>query len=500
MIVVSGVRWCLGAFLALWLADGVGQKYDYTWVLGYDYSLNTYPDKAEGSIIRFNDSPPSVTPYPIAYDMLGGTAISDPESGELLFYTNGCSVINARHEVMDNGENLNPGSWHIAYCIPGPQAYYPTSQVIFAVPYPGRQGRYVLFHRQKNGNDITKRSQLYSVIDMRANEGLGKVSEKNIPLISLADLAWNQATACKTADGTGWWVPVWSRVEPVCTMILLDSLGPRVHHKQTIGQEGPEINGAAAFDPSGRHYLWYDLRMGVHAYDFDRETGMFSRPRKLIINTPPPYSASVGVSISPNGRYAYLSARDTLYQLEHTLDDLASGLVIIDTMRIPTTYGIPITFSNSLLGPDCRIYITSGFAWAALSIIHHPDEKGKACGLEKLGLRLPFPNRNGSVPVYPMYRMDNEEICDPGISHVFPPGWYTHPVPPYPNPTSGHLYIDGRERGEVSLHDQAGRKLLTWDATGELSVLDLSSLGSGMYFLTLRRGDGRPVTYKIVKL
>jgi hypothetical protein len=27
-----------------------------------------------------------------------------------------------------------------------------------------------------------------------------------------------------------------------------------------------------------------------------------------------------------------------------------------------------------------------------------------------------------------------------------------------------------------------------------------TSLGSGMYFLTLRRGDGRPVTYKIVKL
>lgn len=99
-----------------------------------------------------------------------------------------------------------------------------------------------------------------------------------------------------------------------------------------------------------------------------------------------------------------------------------------------------------------------------------------------------------------MYRMDNDEICDPGISHVFPAGWYAHPPPPYPNPTSGHLYLDGRVRGEVSLYDQAGRSLMTWHATGELPVLDLSPLSPGMYFLTLRMDDGRPMTHKIVKL
>ncbi len=480
------------------LPGGQAQKYDYTWVLGYEYG-DTYPGKAEGNIIRFNDSPPSVTPYPIAYDMLGGAAMSHPLTGELMFYTNGCSVINSLHEVMENGEDLNPGLIHNVYCIPGPRAYYPTAQVIFALPYPGREGEYVLFHRLWSNNDVYKRSQMYSVIDMNANDGLGRVTEKNKQLIGGTYLAYGQASACKTADGSGWWVPVWSRHDPVCTMILLDSLGPRVHHKQTIGAEGPEVNGAAAFDPTGRHYVWYDLWVGVHAYDFDRETGMFSRPRRLIINTAPPYSASVGVSFSPSGKYVYLSARDSLYQLEHSLDDLASGLELIDTMRIPTTYGVSLTFSNSLLAPDCRIYITTAFTWKALSIIHHPDEKGRACGLEKLGLRLPFPNSNGSVPVHPMYRMDTDQICDPGISHVFPVEWYSHPPPPYPNPTTGLIHLSTSVTGAVTLYDQTGRRLMAWDAEAQHHTLDISSLAPGLYLLTLGNETGRPITHKIIK-
>ncbi|MFZ1702706.1 MAG: hypothetical protein WAT79_00090 [Saprospiraceae bacterium] len=81
------------------------QKYDYTWILGYEYNTSKeggFDDAAEGMILRFNQSPPLLEKHPIPFEMLSSSVLSHPETGELMFYTNGCRIMDKNHHIMEN--------------------------------------------------------------------------------------------------------------------------------------------------------------------------------------------------------------------------------------------------------------------------------------------------------------------------------------------------------------------------------------------------------------
>ncbi|MDO8368948.1 MAG: hypothetical protein Q7T20_19275 [Saprospiraceae bacterium] len=44
--------------------------------------------------------------------------MSDQE-GNLIFYTSGCYVVNAAHEIMENGDSINPGNVQQYICPSG---------------------------------------------------------------------------------------------------------------------------------------------------------------------------------------------------------------------------------------------------------------------------------------------------------------------------------------------------------------------------------------------
>lgn len=477
-------------------------RYDYTWVLGYNYtdSLNGgFEHKAEGMILDFNRSPPEVSIHPTPFEMLSISVISHPETGRLQYYTNGCRIINADHETMDGGDSLNYSTYYKYYCDIGINGFHGDFNGILSLPAPGKKDMYYVLHRPSEIELPNFRKIWYSVIDMSKNEGKGRVTQKNIPILENLNLSLGYNTACKHANGRDWWILAWQRDEPKCYVLLLDDTGIRYHHTQMIGDKGPRSIGQAVFSQDGGKYMWYDVNRGLSVYDFDRTTGLLSNAKSLIINEPYQYGFG-GVTISPNGRFAYLSARYKLFQLDLQESDHIDGLLCIDSIDYITPLGIRLNFSNSMLGPDCQIYISTGFAWYFYHIIRHPDEKGTACGLEKMALTLPYPNSNSAIPNNPHYRMDEAEVCNPRITSIFPVSWYRNNVLIYPNPSSDLITIETSQLCQIEMYDITGHKVLTTGTSYENSTyVDIADLKNGLYFVKCTTSPGGVSTHKFVK-
>ena len=94
-------------------------------------------------------------------------AISDKD-GNLLFYFNGIDIYNASHQIMEGGDTLNE------YNIFG----YDMPQGGIIIPYPWQIDKYILFHAEEGYIDPWGQANIgvyYSVIDMKQNNGSGKV-------------------------------------------------------------------------------------------------------------------------------------------------------------------------------------------------------------------------------------------------------------------------------------------------------------------------------------
>src|SRR5699024_5150448 len=96
----------------------------------------------------------------------GSASISDHE-GNLLFYTDGNTVYNAEHQIMQNGDGL--------------LGHESSSQSAIITPDPGDEERYYIFavDYQFGEDGLT-----YSVVDMNLDNGLGGIlsNQKNILL------------------------------------------------------------------------------------------------------------------------------------------------------------------------------------------------------------------------------------------------------------------------------------------------------------------------------
>ncbi len=86
------------------------QKNDCTWVLGYPTLIPGQPNNEDfgGMLLKFGENGYSVE----TFDIFGGpiSAVANDENGDLLFYTNGCSIFNKENQIMENGDEINLGS------------------------------------------------------------------------------------------------------------------------------------------------------------------------------------------------------------------------------------------------------------------------------------------------------------------------------------------------------------------------------------------------------
>ena len=154
-------------------------KHDYVWLFGTptDDTASIYGT----NVMNFNGGDLEIQKQFLdTYFYVTNASICD-KNGNLLFYTNGCYIADASHQIMQNGSGLNPGIIYSSNC---PDDGYTSSNGAIILPQPGSSKNYFLFHVAKTIGVaspflIYHDKMYYTVVDMALNNNLGAVTAKN---------------------------------------------------------------------------------------------------------------------------------------------------------------------------------------------------------------------------------------------------------------------------------------------------------------------------------
>lgn len=333
------------------------QKQTHTWYFGNKVGLD------------FNYSPPIPLNNGNANSQEGSAVMSD-NNGQLLFYTNGISVQNRKHEIMVNGNGL--------------MGDLSSTNNVVIVPKPGADSMYYIFATGSARVEEPKFS--YSVVDMKADGGYGAVVEKNT---IIADGILEKLAAIRHCNNRDVWIVVqkWNTDQYYAYLVTSAGISAPVVSSMGLVITGQVNNaiGTLKFTSKGNklaacHAFDNDL---VQLMDFDNTTGMLSNPITFKPNTMPHqsgYTGIYGAEFSPDGRLLYVSANNslsdpsTLYQFDISSHDPAVIIASKQTIAQTTPW-----FAGALqLGPDKKIYMAM---WedSSISVIENPNVYGAGC-------------------------------------------------------------------------------------------------------------------------
>lgn len=165
-------------------------NYDYVQVVTYE-DTNIFRNQwyfGENAGIDFNPPATSaITDGNLMSSAQGASSISDL-NGDLLFYTNGQTIWNKNHRVMDNGDNIggDPNS----------------SQGVMIVPVPNDSSIYYVFTSDPVYGDFSY-DMKYAVVDMRKDTAQGEVIVKDMSLFTNST---ERITAFGLGQGITWLV------------------------------------------------------------------------------------------------------------------------------------------------------------------------------------------------------------------------------------------------------------------------------------------------------
>jgi len=466
----------------------LAQQHDNVWLIGQETSSST--------MLSFNGGVLQIDSVSRNLPMFR-TAVSVSDSlGNLIFYSNGIKINNAQYQLMENGDSLNPGqvatdNENYGYVLPNS---------IISSPHPVRNNMYYLFHQSTTyASEVAGfcENLYYTLIDMNANNGLGKVVKKN-KLLASDSLCKGQLQMVKHANGRDWWI-----VQPMAWTngfytFLITSDTIELVHKQYIGNlpigSGQEWLGQAVFSPDGSKYARYDFKNDLNIFDFDRCTGMLSNSLHIPIQDTIDAAGGTftGVAISSSNQYLYVCSWNLLYQFDLWSSNIAASK---DTVAVHDgyvgTWG-PTIFRCLKLAPDNKIYIMSDNF--NLHTIESPDSGGVSCNVQQRSVTVPY-FLYPYFPNHPHYRTPPlaGSPCDTLTSIPRQvPHKPTASIKLYPNPASSQITIEASQPIErIVLYNALGQEVQTiaLDQAPQSYVLPIQHLPQGMYWVAVHFGD-----------
>ena len=473
-------------------------RYDANMVMGY---------WGNDPVLQFRPDSVHLDYQPLVLDNQSASCNISDKEGNLLFYFNGCSVANAQHEIMENGTGFNrPGFVAENSCREDSDAYLSTEQTCLILPLDDRDSSFMILHLA--GNIYQKDSfilyavPLYSVVDIKANDGKGRVVLKN--QIYHPDTTMDVAgmTAVRHANNKDWWIINSDQEDSKNMYTTLLKAGVLIPFgSQKLGHKWGGY-GASGFSANGSRYFRYsNYYSGLSVMDFDRETGLFSRERYLPVTQVNIFA--YGASFSPSGQYVYIGNGPYLMQIDADADVLVADTIAVWDGTV-AEWRQPAYFGAIQTGPDCRIYMAPGFCVPFMHVIMEPDKPGKACDVRQHFFTFKTPIC--SVPHFPNYRLGTPwPYCDPDIKVVtatqqyIPDGAAVKAVwTVYPNPATDKVTVSSSHKiHHVAIRDMTGRVVLSsnqWpDSVWEL---DTSLLQSGIYIVSVTHGEAHTTEIK----
>ncbi|MBO9571744.1 MAG: gliding motility-associated C-terminal domain-containing protein [Chitinophagaceae bacterium] len=325
-------------------------------------------------------------------------------NGDLLFYSDGNIVYDRQHHQMPNGNGLFGNLY--------------ASQAVITVRAMHDTTLYYLFTVDHGGGT---NPMAYSIVDMKANGGLGDVTAKNITLLSNPT---EKLCAVKHCNGRDVWVIAheWQSDAYYAYLVTPDGVSttPVISHSGRLAEPdgwgyGNKI-GCMKASPDGKKIATAFQHSGTDLSDFDNSTGIVSN--SIAIPTVDNFwSLTFGVEFSPNSRLLY-----TTYQLNSTntsrvyqFDVLAGSPGAISASRTKVAEQNFFGYVSTLqTGPDKKIYVAN-YGTKRVSIIHQPDVPGMACNYEWEGLQLIGDRSSHGFPSFIETKFDPEPIINTSV-------------------------------------------------------------------------------------
>ena len=455
--------------LALCPLLSISQGFNNLWLMGYE-NYASFP--FGGTNVDFYTGQANAYFEPNRTMEFKGTVVNVTDSlGQLLFYSNGAWVANRNHQLMYNGDSLNPSIYTNNNYVIGLNLV--NSHI--AIKLPESDSIYYLFHQTFDvfGPPWTIKCN-YSIINMNGDSGNGEIILKNQVLLS--DTLAIQMSACKHANGRDWWIILPEAYHPAYYIYLLSPDGITFSSKQTIGNRFIFKAGQSTFSKDGSLYAMYDSVNDLDVFDFDRCSGTFSNPRHVAI-----YDSmnSSGVTISPNNRFIYGSSGLYLYQFD--LQNLQNYQTFTwDSFRDPYNNFSTLFYTQELM-PDNKIYINTGNGTTFLHVINYPDSLGAACQLAQHSFVLPTINFQ-STPYYPNVFLGPVvgSICDSLTVGLSENKVQSASLRLNPNPATNQVWVNynfpNNKDGWLEIYDTMGqlvlKRRLYWSTTQLLVYLN----------------------------
>jgi gliding motility-associated-like protein len=347
-----------------------GQLQNNNWIFGYGASVNfsgPIPVGSSNASINSNESTASV---------------SDPSTGQLLFYTDGLKVWDANNDVMPNGSNLLGGF------------YNSCTQGALIVPFPEDNQRYYLFTLEElealSLVPVIDNGLRYSVVDMTLNGGLGdvQVATLNTPLAT--DLT-EKLIVIRSAEIQGFWVIAHKKNANEFLAWKIDACG--VTAQPVVSAVGSNFasapfganeawSGAMDASPDGNRIgMPVDWSDRIEFFDFNKTTGVVSNPITVNVtdDSTPPFLRKYGACFSPDGSKFYYTNMNSVYQLDlstYTSAAIASSITLIYSPLLEPNNNYCFQIEEA---PNNRLYVAIGNT-ARLDEISNPNLLGLGCG------------------------------------------------------------------------------------------------------------------------
>ncbi len=311
--------------------------------------------------IRFG-GPAPVALNNSAMTQVEGVATMSDSTGQLLFYTNGITVYNRNHVVMQNGTGLTSHSSN--------------TQAAMIIPYPGKPNQYFI---------VTPDPYYYSVVDMTLDNGNGGIipEQKNI-LITMERS--EKVTAVYAVNQRDIWLITCAQQQKRFNVYLVNENG--ISTLPVVSQfDDPIFSGYYGYmkaSPNGKNLVTADFTQHFHLYDFNSQTGVVSNQRRIVPPTSIGGFGTYGIEFSPNGKLVYTADHrglNRVYQFNISLGDVS----LIQNSMV-SLQNSPAALGALQLGPDGKIYVAKENGY--LGVIHNPNQIGTDCNYTYDGLFL----------------------------------------------------------------------------------------------------------------
>jgi len=485
-------------------------KRDNVWVLGYDYWYSNSPGVDVMYFSFENDS------FNLIYDSLEtkelsirftNSSICDKE-GNLLFYTNGCQIADANHNIIPGAEVINGGDW--IWDNNCPINGYTNPQSIIILPKPSSENVYWVLHQRQQlewGQTVTADVSNLMLTEIEHDTLANEFDANFVDSSLIADTLFaGHLAACRHGNGRDWWI-----IQPELNTsgyynFLVSPSGVELVKHQYIGDTLVHLEsstGGGMFSPDGTKYASFSRYSDIQIFDFDRCVGDFSNLVHIEIPDEPDWAS--GVAFSPNSRFLYLSYFTKIYQIDMHANDIPSSLLLVAEWEELGTPGLACYFNKAQLAPDGNIYIGAPGGRTCYHSIQEPDSFGVACNFVQ-DHELPT-GINGALPYYPDFRLGEwvDSPCDTiGLVSIEEPEINEKRFMIYPNPAGDYFEIKQLSPTlkiyNWQLHDQLGQVVDTGQVKDYTTRINSTKLASGIYYLSVLSNKGEQLYFEKIAI